>query len=82
MKKIIDAFKKWQKEHDEDYQYDEIFEFVNKHIDRGDMLAILEWVSSDLYSELRGLLKENAQFPEQWDTDARLREWLEERDEL
>lgn len=36
----------------------------------------------NIFCELRGLLKENATFPELWDTDERLREWLKERGEL
>ena len=37
---------------------------------------------SEIFDELRGLLKEHAQFPDLWDTDERLREWLKERGEL
>jgi len=44
-------------------------------------IKILERVDEmeDVYSELRGLLKEHAQFPDMWDTDQRLKEWLIER---
>jgi len=36
----------------------------------------------DIYCELRGLLKEHAQFPDMWDTDEALREWLKEKGQL
>lgn len=36
----------------------------------------------DLFCEIRGLLKEHSIFPEQWDTDERLRAWLKEKGEL
>ena len=36
----------------------------------------------DIYCELRGLLKEHAQFPDTWDTDEELREWLKQRGQL
>lgn len=36
----------------------------------------------DIYSELRGLLKRRAMFPQMWDTDERLSEWLKKRGEL
>lgn len=36
----------------------------------------------DIYCELRGLLKEHAQFPDMWDTDEELRAWLKERGQL
>ena len=39
----------------------------------------LEEEKKDIFCELRGLLKENAQFPDRWDTDERLKEWLEKR---
>ena len=35
-----------------------------------------------IFCELRGLLKEHAQFPEMWDTDERLREWLKGMEQL
>jgi hypothetical protein len=35
----------------------------------------------EIYCELRGLLKERAQFPEQWDTNERLVEWLKSKNQ-
>ena len=42
-------------------------------------IAKLESEIEEIYCELRGLLKEHAQFPNQWDTDGRLIEWLKSR---
>lgn len=33
----------------------------------------------EIFCELRGLLKEHAQFPDKWDTNERLIEWLKEK---
>lgn len=33
----------------------------------------------EIYCDLRGLLKEHAQFPKLWDTNERLVEWLKSR---
>jgi len=44
-----------------------------------------KWLSQefdDLFDEIRGLLKEHAIFPDEWDTDARLKEWLKSKGEL
>lgn len=46
-----------------------------------DDIKKLETEIDDIYCELRGLLKEHAQFPKQWDTNARLIEWLKERNQ-
>jgi vacuolar-type H+-ATPase subunit H len=42
----------------------------------------VEELTDTIFDEIRGLLKEHAQFPEQWDTDKRLKEWLKEKGEL
>lgn len=36
-----------------------------------------EGKDNEILCELRGLLKEHAQFPAMWKTDDRLKEWLE-----
>jgi len=41
----------------------------------------LESDIEEIYCELRGLLKEHAQFPKQWDTNERLIEWLKSRNQ-
>lgn len=38
---IKEAYKEWKGEHDEDYCYDEIMDFVST-LDRGDLFAIFE----------------------------------------
>ncbi len=41
---LILKFKKWKKENpDEDYQYDEIFEFVDS-LSRGDVISFLDLI--------------------------------------
>ena len=41
----------------------------------------IEEYREEMFCELRGLLKEHAQFPKQWDTNERLIEWLKEKGE-
>lgn len=50
------------------YAYDKATELIDEY-------------QEGLFSELRGLLKEHAQFPKQWDTDERLIDWLKEKGE-
>lgn len=41
---VIDQFKKWKNDNpDEDWQYDEIFEFIN-NFSRGEMIHFMNWV--------------------------------------
>jgi hypothetical protein len=44
-------------------------------------VEIIQQYREDLFSELRGLLKEHAQFPKEWDTNQRLIDWLKEKGE-
>jgi uncharacterized coiled-coil DUF342 family protein len=46
-----------------------------------DAVEFVKEYQEDLFSELRWLLKEHAQFPKQWDTNERLIEWLKEKGE-
>ncbi|MDD4972583.1 MAG: hypothetical protein PHT07_24390 [Paludibacter sp.] len=87
MKEIIELFKRWKCDKDEEYRHNEIHEFVNT-LSRGDLLIVFENLETQkedsdmIFSELRGLLKEHAQFPKLWHTDTGLREWLKEKGEL
>lgn len=44
-----------------------------------------KWLSGELdnlFDEIRGLLKEHATFPNEWETDKHLKEWLKSKGEL
>lgn len=48
MLKTIEKFRKWKEEHpDEDYQYDEIFDFVDGELSRGELLSTFEWLEQN-----------------------------------
>lgn len=50
MQEIIEKFRKWKYGKDEDYQVDEIGEFVNS-LSRGDLLMIFEMIEKQYGSK-------------------------------
>ena len=50
MREIIQKWKAWKKEHpDKDYQYDEIYNFVDGELSRGELVRILDFVETEYY---------------------------------
>ena len=49
MKDIVDKYLKWKKEYpDEDYQYDEICEFMTDYYSRSELLIIMDYLVKQL----------------------------------
>ena len=45
MKEVIEKYKKWRAENDESYCYDEIFDFVDGNLSRGELLEIMDTIA-------------------------------------
>ena len=52
MKRLIRKYKNWKSQYpDKDYQYDEIFDFVDGELSRGEMVSLLEYAELNYKEE-------------------------------
>ncbi len=48
MKEVIEKYKKWKEGKDDGYTYDEIFNFVDGELSRGELLSIFEYLEKNI----------------------------------
>ena len=81
MKEIIEKINKLREVTFEPYGLELVIDGVplDEKIDA--VIELLDEYREELFAELRGLLKEHAQFPNIWNTDKHLIDWLKEKGE-